>query len=137
MSSPDTATDGNLANRIARVFQRQAAAASSGTNLQAEPDPSRDLDFYKSQQLEQELKELKDNHKLRHKYASRIFWLVAVWLAFVLVAVFMAGFDFLSFSLSKEVLITFISSTTINVVGLYVVVAKWLFPSTEKTTPRG
>jgi len=33
-----------------------------------------------------------------------------------------------------KVLIAFITSTTINVVGLFVVVAKWMFPTVQNNT---
>jgi len=75
------------------------------------------------------LKEAQDTHRLRLGYAGRIFWLVSAWLVCVAVAVYLSGFKLKGFELSSEVLIAFITSTTINVVGLFVVVAKWMFPN--------
>lgn len=103
------------------------------TPLEFEPDLSLDLAEHKLsvelEALRQQLDEARDTHQLRLGYASRIFWLVVAWLACVAVAVFMSGFALWSFKLSDKVLITFITSTTINVVGLFVVVAKWMFPN--------
>ncbi len=105
---------------------------------QSSPEPDLSLDlaehqlFYQVETLKQQLKEAQDTHKLRLGYAGRIFWLVCVWLACVAIAVFMSGFTFFGFSLSDNVLITFITSTTITVVGLFVVVAKWMFPNSNE-----
>jgi lipopolysaccharide export LptBFGC system permease protein LptF len=105
--------------------------------LPSEPEPDLSLDL-KEQQLDfqvenlrQELKETKDTHDLRLGYSSRIFWLVCCWLVCVAASVFMSGFNFHGFSLSDNVLIAFITSTTVNVVGLFVVVAKWMFPNSN------
>ena len=98
----------------------------------ADPDPSRNLGYYRRSQ-KQQLKELKDTHKLRLVYAGRIFWLVCAWLVLVAIAVFMSGFDLWGFKLSDKVLIAFIITTTINVVGLFIVVAKWMFPGDDKS----
>lgn len=79
--------------------------------------------------LRQELKESQETHTLRLSYSGKIFYLVCVWLVCVTIAVFLSGFSFQGFSLSDKVLIAFITSTTVNVVGLFIVVAKWMFPS--------
>ena len=65
--------------------------------------------------------------------AHKIFYECA-WLVCVSVAVFFTGFSYKDFSLSGKVLIAFITSTTINVVGLFVVVAKWMFPTVQNNT---
>jgi len=78
-----------------------------------------------------------DTHKLRLSYARRLFWLVCSWLACVVIAVCFSGFHVWGFSLSDAVLIAFITTTTINIVGLFFVVAKWLFPSNASTTQEG
>ena len=79
--------------------------------------------------LQQELQALKDTHGLRLSYTGRIFWLVVAWLACVVICVIFSGFKYKGFGLSDSVLIAFITSTTVNVVGLFVLVAKWMFPS--------
>ncbi len=108
-------------------------AEVSSSHQEPEPDLSLDLAehqlFYQVEALKQELKEAQDTHELRLGYAGRIFWLVCAWLVCVAIAVFMSGFSLWNFNLSDKVLITFITSTTINVVGLFVVVAKWMFPN--------
>ena len=78
--------------------------------------------------LRQKLREAKDTHNLRLKYTGRIFAIGCIWLGLVVSAVFMSGFSLFGFGLPGGVLIAFITSTTLNVVGLFIVVAKWMFP---------
>ena len=116
-------------------------ATSHDKPLSDEPYPLPDLSLdlvehklsFQVQTLEQELLESKDTQNLRLNYSNKIFWLVCSWLVCVAVSVFLAGFKIYNFSLSDKVLITFITSTTVNVVGLFVVVAKWMFPSNNNT----
>jgi hypothetical protein len=110
-------------------------AASKDTPLSEEPtDPNLHLPleehklYYEEESLKQELLESKDTHNLRLSYTTRIFILVCTWLAFVVISVYLTGFKSLNFSLSDKVLIAFITSTTISVLGLFIVVAKWMFP---------
>jgi hypothetical protein len=98
-----------------------------------EPDPSVDLDDYRQEHeiatLRQQLREAIETHDNRITYIGRVFGLVIAWLACVVLCVALSGFTAWGFKLSDQVLIAFITSTTINVVGLFVVVAKWLYPS--------
>lgn len=119
-------------------------AAANDKPLSEEPSPLPDLGidleehklFYQVQALEQELLESKDTHNLRLDYSNKIFWLVCSWLICVAVSIFLSGFKIGNFSLSDKVLITFITSTTINVVGLFIVVAKWMFPSNNNNNKK-
>jgi hypothetical protein len=63
----------------------------------------------------------------RKKYANQIFCLVAVWLVLMGVILLWQGFNWNHFQLSDSVLIAVVTTTTIGVVGLLLVVAKYLF----------
>lgn len=128
----------NNNNQFEESIERTAPKEAESINtasVESELDSSLDLAehqlFYQVETLKQQLIESQDTHKLRLKYAGRIFWIVCAWLVCVAIAVFMSGFNYKEFELSDKVLIVFITSTTINVVGLYVVVAKWMFPSSK------
>lgn len=82
----------------------------------------------KNSKLEQTVKQAEETHELRKFYAKLVFGILAIWLIFVLAAVFMAGFKYKGFELPSEVLIAFITSSTVNVIGLFVIVAGWLYP---------
>lgn len=65
----------------------------------------------------------------RKKYAGRVFWLVVFWLLAVGAMLFMQGLkSCFSFQLSDTVLITAITTTTASVVGIFLIVANYLFP---------
>lgn len=65
----------------------------------------------------------------RVKYAKHIFKLTVIWLLLVVVLLGFQGLHAFSFCLSDGVLIALISSTTVNVIGLLVIVIRYLFRS--------
>ena len=74
------------------------------------------------------LEDIKQGIKLRRKFAEKIFIMLSVWLALIMVIIFFSGFEFHSFKLSDGVLITLITTTTANVVAFFLVVTRHLFP---------
>lgn len=64
----------------------------------------------------------------RKAYAKRIFYLVCVWLIAVLLILVAVGFSWHSFVLSDKVLLALIGGTSVNVLGLFAIVANYLFP---------
>lgn len=75
---------------------------------------------------------LAQNNKERKKYAGWIFKLTCIWGCLIFVIVFLHGFR--RMFLSDNVLITLITSTTINFFGFFLLVVKYLFNTgAEKT----
>jgi hypothetical protein len=68
---------------------------------------------------------------LKIGFAFLLFLLVVVWLLVVIIYTGFAGFNFRGFELSDSVLIAFITSTTVSVLGLFHYVAKWLYTANE------
>jgi hypothetical protein len=77
------------------------------------------------------------------RYADKLFWLISVWLGTVMLALFTNGcemkrsflgntFEFSLKRLDSEVLIALIGGTTATVLGLFVIVANYLFPKRDK-----
>lgn len=62
----------------------------------------------------------------RKIYAFAIFLLSTAWLVFIMFFLWKAGKHRLT--VSDPVLIALITTTTINVLGLFYIVARWLFP---------
>ena len=126
----------------AKIISEVATARQPPPLPPEEPVPDLNLDLeehrlaFQLDCLNQDLKALKETHGLRLSYTGRIFWLVVAWLACVVICVLFSGFRFRGFQLSDSVLVAFITSTTVNVVGLFVLVAKWMFPS-GKDSPDG
>ena len=64
----------------------------------------------------------------RKTYANRTFYLVAVWLTAIAVVVFLQGFKLAGFSLESGIVEALIGGTTTGVVGLFLIVTRYLFP---------
>lgn len=71
------------------------------------------------------VKTLKFDNRGRRSYAWGAFWVVVLWLGFVLYLLFQVAGGKLS--LSDSVLITLLTTTTANVLGLWGIVANYLF----------
>lgn len=71
--------------------------------------------------------------KQRKKYANRVYVLIFAWLVSIFALVLIAGtssfFGICKFSLSDNVLLAMIGSTTLNVIGIFIIVMKHLFPN--------
>jgi len=120
----------DLKKIIASAAETEKPSPSPDVDL---PDLSLELEDHKLEfqltLLREELKQLQDTHGLRLDYTGHIFKLVCAWLACVVACVVLSGFGWRGFKLPDSVLIAFITSTTVNVVGLFVLVAKWMFPA--------
>ncbi|MDQ3041879.1 MAG: DUF2975 domain-containing protein, partial [Acidobacteriota bacterium] len=81
------------------------------------------------QRLKDESLRLTELHDTRKQYVGRLFWLITAWLAVVVALVALTATLKNIFTLADSVLIAFITSTTVSVIALFVIVAKWLFPS--------
>jgi len=72
------------------------------------------------------LKSFQDDIKARKLYAGLIYTLVVLWLGFILWIVIATGSGW--YKLSDTVLVALITTTTLNVLGLFLVVTQYLFP---------
>ncbi|MDQ3712674.1 MAG: hypothetical protein M3388_10710 [Acidobacteriota bacterium] len=82
-----------------------------------------------NQRLKDENLRLTELHDTRKQYVGRLFWLITAWLTVVIALVALSATLKNIFTLADSVLIAFITSTTVSVIALFVIVAKWLFPS--------
>jgi len=115
------------ADAVAGVAQDEELKAKND-----EPDRLMTYQYEKlalaNERLEDENERLRDVHELRKEYIPRLFGLTCVWL--IVVTVFLwrvaGGRDFYVYD---NVLIALITSTTINVIGIFLIAARWLFPT--------
>jgi len=106
------------------------AAVVAGEPLQNVPDDktreeAEDLD---RAQKEAELESFRQDIGARKQYANRIFILICAWLISMLVLLLLEGFRICGFNIADRVLITAITGTTLNVLGIFIIVANYLFP---------
>lgn len=64
--------------------------------------------------------------ELRSRYASRLMFLLWVWMVVVAATLLLQGAGW--FDLSDAVLVAALSTTSVNIIGLVAIVARYLFP---------
>ena len=100
---------------------------------------------------ELEIANLKQDMEARREYADKLYRLIIWWLSGIGLLIVFQGFTFdfvflatpsvssnfkdyfpISFSLSDKVFIAILTGTTVNVLGLFLVVARYFYKSKEK-----
>jgi len=85
------------------------------------------------ERLKLENEEARGTIQDRRRYAEKVYRLVGAWIVLIFVLLILQGFgSFYSFKLSDPVLLAAIGSTTVNVIGMLLIVLRYLFPSSEK-----
>lgn len=79
-------------------------------------------------QLQEKLESFRQDREQRKEYSDLLFALISIWLASIGSVVVMNGFEHIPFNLTDTVLVTLIGSTTASVLGLFAIVANYLFP---------
>jgi hypothetical protein len=108
--------------------------AVKGPERPAIPDVTAEFEQDAFEQARQTLvlRSLQQDLELRQKFAWRIFLLIVVWLICILLILLLAGFALTimghAFKLSDTVLLGLIGGTTVNVLGIFVIVVRYLFP---------
>ena len=75
-------------------------------------------------------RELKQNIRERKRYADRVYCLVSSCLVALFVLVLVQGWSkYTGFQITDKVFIALITGATANVIGLFIVVVKYLFPN--------
>lgn len=69
----------------------------------------------------------KQNIELKRKFASRVFWLMVAFLVFVGLILLITLYQSKETRLSDPVIITLLTTTTTTILGLFAIVAKYLF----------
>lgn len=85
---------------------------------------------YDSEKLRLKNKDLQQNITLRKKFAWLILFFVAVWVVSVFGITILAGKYILCFE--NNVLITILTTTTINIIALLIIVVNYLFPKNDQ-----
>jgi len=112
------------------VIADQPPATVDAKDRKAVKAEARDLD---EQRQILELRSLGQDIGERRKYANRSFNLIVSWLAIVLYIVLAQGFgvglfNYGRFALSDAVLIALITTTTGSIIGIVLIVMRYLFP---------
>ena len=109
---------------IAAIQKSRPSSISKAPDEQSRAE-EQDLD---AEQKVAELRGINQDIDERKKYAHRSFWLVTGWLIAIGIIFIFQGFRFYGFSLEPEVLLALIGGTTTGIVGIFLVVSRYLFP---------
>lgn len=66
--------------------------------------------------------------KDREQTAKQVKWGTCIWLVFVIITLILHYFRFEKLGLDNSVLIALVSSTTASVIGMFVIILRWLYP---------
>ncbi len=129
----------SLANRVVPKSEltKEIQGAAQRELDAAEPDApivAAEERIFGLEQKIQDLIEARDRHEIRKPYIDKLFYLTVVWLAIVIIFLVLQATAKNFFSLPDSVLIAFITSSTVSVLGLFVLAARWLFPTSSKDT---
>ena len=81
----------------------------------------------------EELEGHKQDRRERKKFADQIYWMLVAFLVAVMVIVSLCAVECLKFNLSDSVIITLLSTMSANMIGIFMVVARYLFKPANKT----
>jgi len=90
-------------------------------------DQDRTIKAHKIKALENENISNEQNRIARKEYANKTFILTCVWGGLIFIILFLNGFNAYGFNLSDKVIITLATTTTINFLGFFLLVMKYLF----------
>lgn len=120
-------------NKQGSLFDDEGMAEKDLFGKYDDYDEAQD-EITKLRKANQELGQKADEHKLRISSFKKLFWLMVAWLVACFIVVVLSGLSFQVYGiyvglvLSDSVLIALLGSTTINVLGIFAIAAKWLFP---------
>ncbi len=132
MSEPESSQSSIVSSDILKQFEGIQAVADAQAAEVDVPDTraleGEDALLVTGQTwLRQEIQHTKHLHYVRLFLLGALFILVVLWLASVAALLLMVGFHAWNFGLSDKVVIAYITSTTVSVLGLFHIAAKWLF----------
>ena len=119
-------------NKISAAANEQLGEVSAD----ADPKTQQEEDFA-AKISQAQLEGMKQDIGERKVYAKRIFVLVCFWVAGMFVLLLLQGLGgwwWLRFSLSQPILLAAVGSTTVNVLGIFYIVAHYLFPNAATHT---
>ena len=69
----------------------------------------------------------KQDREERKKFANKLFWFLVSFIACVFILLFLCSNKYWKFVLSDTVLVALLTTTTANIIGIFIFVVKYLF----------
>lgn len=116
--------DGNLISELESLDESKEEEFSS----------SRDENFIEHALRWEKYLSRKQDRQQRKEFATKIFYFLCVYMVVVFVLLLFSGINGqgLCFHLEENVLLALLTTTTINMISIFIVVAKYLFPNKRK-----
>jgi hypothetical protein len=117
---------------------KAATPAISEETEYVEKDLDRELQIEIIKAEREKNRQSQQNREERKRYARHIFLFTCLWATTIFIILILSGLKcikdvkYFEFSLSDKVLITLITSTTVNFFGFFLLVVKYLFNTPEK-----
>jgi hypothetical protein len=105
----------------------QSIALAPNAAISDKPDEHTEIEELKLENERLDLQSKVQDVKHRRIFAISIFVVMCIWLALIAVTVFFQGFKLYGFELASSVLITLIGSTTGSIIGIFLIVSRYLF----------
>lgn len=115
--------DQALIDSFQQTIRKEGEKSNDGKA--AREEQAYDIEQLRAQSFAQDIRE-------RKKFAQWIFWMVVGWLISIIAIVILVGFKILV--LSDAIVLGLIGSTTVNITTFFLVVTKYLFPSSKLET---
>ncbi len=142
MSEPESnppKTRQSLNEELARIFegitevaqQESQALSPDSLALLGEEDLSKESIKAQVAQLREDVKQTKRINLFRLGMLMALFAVIILWIVSVMAITTILGFHLWGFTLSDAVMMTYITTTTASVFGLFLIAAKWLYPSRD------
>lgn len=105
-------------------------APIQGASDDPDEKTSREIESLDRAYREEELSSLKQDNKLRADFAQKLYKLVVWWLSAIGVCLGLEGFGSIwgFFNLGDSIVIALLGGTTLNVLGIFYIVANYFFP---------
>lgn len=119
--------DGNLLNTLSSETESETRTDENVSIASESSVPEVALEFQrkKIERLNEEIEDLKQDRKQRKIFSYCIFGFMCMYMAASIVIVFLCGLGIMNLDVS--VLITLLTTTLANVIGVFNFVAKYLF----------
>lgn len=127
-----------------QALDKLTAATSPAESLNLDPTPT-ETDFHETdwEQLVKEAKAKSTIHAHKHESTCRwiqiitipvVFCVVLLWLLCTQAVVALVGLDLLK--LSDTIMVAYLTTTTVNVIGLLYVILKWLYHTPQQESSK-
>jgi len=142
MSEPESTLLKKKALELLKQFEGIGIVARSEATKKIEPDPpalveeamlDKERVSWEVEHLHEDVRQTKRVNNARIVVLSSLFVLITLWIISVMVLVAFCGLHAYGFTLSDKVIMTYITSTTVSVFGLYHIAAGWLFSGKQLT----